>query len=185
MDLKKLAPWNWFKKEENDSHAVPVQHAHQSAYSKNQEKPIFQLHKEINRLFDEVFSTHNHIPSMRHNILLNSITKGMLKPKLDISTDNSLYTISLEIPGVDLRDIKLEVSDSTLIVKGEKRQTEEEKRKNFYRMERSYGSFQRVLDLPDDADQENIDAKFKNGVLTITIPQKATKISRIKQIEIS
>jgi HSP20 family protein len=74
--------------------------------------------------------------------------------------------------------------DDTLKIKGEKKQQKEEKEKNYYRMERSYGSFQRILSLPEDADQDNIKASFKNGIMEITIPRKAAPKTEVKQIEI-
>ena len=76
--------------------------------------------------------------------------------------------------------------DNTLTIRGEKRQEKEEKAKDYYRIERSYGSFQRVLSLPEDVDQDTIKATFKNGVLTVTMPRKAvTGGAEVKQIEIT
>ena len=81
--------------------------------------------------------------------------------------------------------MKLELTpDGALIVRGEKKQEKEQKDKNFYRSERSYGSFQRTLSLPEDASRDNIDASFKNGVLTITCPRKAVAQTPTKRIDI-
>nr|WP_281357791.1 Hsp20/alpha crystallin family protein [Desulfobacter latus] len=113
------------------------------------------------------------------------ITGSLLKPRLDLSATDKEYTVSLEIPGVSEKDVNLELADDTLIIRGEKKQKKEEKKKNFYRLERSYGSFQRTLSLPEDADKDNIKADFKNGVLNITIPRKALPSgTKAKQIEI-
>ncbi len=71
-----------------------------------------------------------------------------------------------------------------MTIRGEKKQEKEEKDKNYYRMERSYGSFQRVLSLPEDADQEGVAATFKNDVLTVTMPRKAAPQAHVRQIEI-
>ena len=94
------------------------------------------------------------------------------------------YAISVEVPGVDEKDVKIELANNTLTIGGEKKQEKEEKEKNFYRVERSYGSFQRVLSLPEDADQEKIQATFKKGVLRITVPRKALPHAEAKQIEV-
>lgn len=111
-------------------------------------------------------------------------TSGLLKPRVDIGASENDYTITVEVPGVDENEIRLEVSNNTMIIKGEKKQEKEEKEKNYYRIERSYGSFQRVLSLPEDANQDEINATFKNGVLTVTMPKNALPGREAKQIEI-
>jgi len=113
------------------------------------------------------------------------MTEGIFKPTLDLGASDKEYTISVELPGVDENDVKLEVMDDTLTIRGEKRQEKEEKERNYYRIERSYGSFQRMLSLPEDADQENIKAVFKKGVLTVTLPRKALPKSEARQIPVS
>lgn len=80
------------------------------------------------------------------------------EPMLDVAANDREYTISVELPGVCEKDAQLEFSHDTLVIKGEKKQEKEEKDKNFYRMERSYGSLQRVLSMPEDAEQEGIAA---------------------------
>lgn len=107
-----------------------------------------------------------------------------LKPTLDVAANDKEYIISIELPGVDEKDVHLELSADTLVIKGEKKQEREEKDKNYYRMERSYGSFQRVLSLPEDAEQDGIDAAYKHGILTITIPRKAGPKKESKHIAI-
>jgi HSP20 family protein len=92
--------------------------------------------------------------------------------------------VTLEIPGVDEKDVRLEIVNDTLTIQGEKKQANEEKGKNYYRMERSYGSFQRMLSLPEDADQNDVTATFKKGVLTVTMPRKALPKADVKQIEV-
>ena len=113
-----------------------------------------------------------------------TMAEGMLKPTLDLSATDKEYAITVEIPGVDEKDVKLELAKDTLTIRGEKKQEKEEKDKNYYRMERSYGSFQRLLSLPDDADQDSIKAKFKNGVLKVTMLRKALPHSDVKRIEV-
>jgi HSP20 family protein len=78
----------------------------------------------------------------------------------------------------------VELEDNTMIIRGEKNQEKEEKDKNYYRVERSYGSFQRVLSLPEDAAKDDIQATFKNGVLTIKIPRRAMPKANVKPIEV-
>ena len=85
---------------------------------------------------------------------------------------------------MDEKDISLEIVNDTLTIRGEKKQEKEEKKKDFYRMERSYGTFQRVLTLPEDADQDGVKATFKKGVLTVTLARKVLAKTEAKQIEV-
>ncbi len=138
----------------------------------------------MDKLFDNFFQGFG-FPSHRVGSLFPSPLAGnLLKPMVDIGVNDKEYTISIEVPGVDLKDIKLEVVNNTLTISGEKKQEEKEKGKNHYRVERSYGSFQRVLALPDDANQDKVQASYKKGVLTVTMPRKALPNPAIKQINI-
>lgn len=182
MDLKKLAPWNWFKKEEeHHPAALPVQRYGHSRDA----SPIAQFHQDIDRLFDNFFRGSG-FPSLGFGREAAALAQTeWLKPNLDIAANEKEYTISVELPGVDEKDVELELSDETLIIKGEKRQEKERREQDYYRMERSYGSFQRVLSLPEDAQQDDIVASYKHGVLTITIPRKAKPATKAKQIAIN
>jgi HSP20 family protein len=185
MDLKKLAPWNWFKKEQEQERQAahfPVQRQNMPAH---QDHPVAQLHNDIDRLFESAFRGFAFPAFGPGGDFFSRMQADWLKPTLDLAATEKDYTISVELPGVEASDVKLELVDDTLKVSGEKRQEKEEKEKNFYRMERSYGSFQRVLSLPADADQENIKASFKNGIMTVTVPRKASKESDVKRIEVT
>lgn len=85
---------------------------------------------------------------------------------------------------MDEKDVRLEIANDVLTIRGEKKHENEEKGKNYYRMERSYGSFQRTLSLPEDADQDSVTATFKKGILTVTMPRKALPTTDIKRIEV-
>ena len=184
MDLKKWVPWNWFKKEEEDTgKTVPVRREDSHGQSGLLTSPIQQFHHEIDRLFDQMFHGFGLAPfgSERRSPRLSG---SILKPTLDLSASDKEYTVTVEIPGVDQKDVKLEIVNDTLTIHGEKKQEKEEKEKNYYRMERSFGAFQRVLSLPEDADQDGIEATFKKGVLTVTLPKKSMPKSGVRQIEV-
>lgn len=185
MDIKKIAPWNWFKKENSDNVlSIPVKNDKntENRYSKHS---LSILHDEVDRLFDDFFNGLGLPPSFPRSGTLEEITGGVLKPRLDLSATDEEYTVSVEIPGVSEKDVNIELVHDTLIIRGEKNQKKEETKKNFYRLERSYGSFQRTLSLPEDADRDNIKADFKNGVLNIAIPRMALASgTKSKQIEI-
>ena len=105
-------------------------------------------------------------------------------PHVDIAEDAESITLRADLPGIDEKDVKLELSNNTLTIRGEKRQEHEEKDRDHYRIERSYGSFQRVLSLPEDADQSGTTAKFKNGVLTVKLPRRPEEKKDLKVIDI-
>lgn len=182
IELKKLAPWNWFRHEENETGTVPVQRSQPlSAYTDN---PLLQFHQEVDRLFNNLMSGFG-VPSLfdRENAPMLA-QAGWLRPNVDIAATDKQYTITVEVPGVEENDVALELVDDSLVIRGEKKLEKEEKDKEFYRVERSYGSFRRVLSLPEDADRDRIEARFKNGVLTVNLPRKAaTKITG-RRIEI-
>lgn len=182
MDLKKLAPWNWFKKEEEQQSAtLPVQRYGQSP----EMSPIAQFHQDIDRMFDRFFRGFGFpVGSFGREVAPLSQTEW-LKPTLDIAANDKEYAITVELPGVDEKDVELELTDETLVIKGEKKQEKEKKEQNYYRMERSYGSFQRVLSLPEDAERDGIVATYRQGILTVTIPRKARPAAKAKQITIN
>ena len=185
MSIKKWIPWNWFKKEEMDAGtSVPVQRSTTDDQLPALSGSLARFHQEIDRLFDQAFRGLDLSPFGFSRTLGQRMSDGMLRPTLDLGATDQTYTVSVEVPGVDEKDVKVEIANDTLTIRGEKKQETEEKEKNFYRMERSYGSFQRVLSLPEDADQEGVAATFKNGVLTVTMPRKAAPQAHVKQIDI-
>ena len=108
----------------------------------------------------------------------------ILKPTLDLGATDNEYTITVEIPGVNEKDVKLEIVNDTLTIQGEKKYEDEDKGINYYRLERSYGSFQRTLSLPEDVDQNSVSATFNKGVLTIKMSRIAPPKANVRQIEV-
>ena len=109
---------------------------------------------------------------------------GFSAPPIDMSEDDKAYKISAELPGLDAKDVEVSVSGDRLVLKGEKRQEQEEKNKNYYHSERTYGSFQRSFELPASVDRDKITADFSKGVLTITLPKTGEMQKQQKKIEI-
>jgi HSP20 family protein len=105
-------------------------------------------------------------------------------PAVDISEDDAGYKVTAELPGMTEQEIEIAVSDGMLTMKGEKRQEKEQKDKNLYLSERSYGSFQRSFAVPDNVDRDKIAADFGKGVLTITMPKTAKAVEQQKKIEV-
>jgi HSP20 family protein len=178
FDFKKLALWDWFKREQEEQQATASMRAQRSdkPVAASTVSPMLQLHREIDRLFDDAFRGFS-FPALAVP-RWPSEWSDMLKPALDIQETDKQYRITLEVPGVEEKDIQITLNDDVLLVRGEKRQELENKEGNFHRVERSYGSFQRALNLPDDANQESIKASFKNGVLTITMEKREASMPK-------
>lgn len=105
-------------------------------------------------------------------------------PSADAATTGDFYEINVELPGVALQDIDIDVHDGILTVQGEKRAEREEKGKTYFFSERVFGSFQRSFRLPPKVDAEQIAASFRDGLLTIRVPKAAPPPDRTKKIEI-
>lgn len=177
FDLKKWAPWNWFKKEQDGQPGSGNVTAAKTDGPRNLPSssldPLLHVHREMDRLFEDAFRGFGvHWPRLA---LPTSASPwpGLLRPALDLQETDKQYRITLEAPGVDEKDIQLSLDDDVLWIRGEKRQEQEHKDGQYHRVERSYGSFQRALNLPEDANQDAIKASFKNGVLTVTIDKRS------------
>jgi HSP20 family protein len=109
-----------------------------------------------------------------------TLESGKLVPAVDISETPEAIIVKADLPGIDENDISLTLSGDNLIIKGEKKSEKEEKGKHFNRVERSYGSFERVIVLPVSVEQDKISAHYKKGVLEISMPKKP----ELKQKEI-
>jgi HSP20 family protein len=102
-------------------------------------------------------------------------------PAIDIAEQEHEYVVKAEVPGCKIEDIELSVSSNILTIRGEKKQEQEVKEKGYYHVERTFGSFRRDLSLAGDVDISKIDAKCKNGVLTVTLPKtEKAKTAKIK-----
>ena len=182
MKFKKLAPWNWFKNEEEDGcESLPARMHEHRAPRASTRFPLStdQFEREMDRWFEDAFEEFGvapHLPRLTES--------EFFSPQVDIAANEKEYSITIEVPGIDKNDVAIEVNDNTMTIRGEKKQSNQEQTKHFYRMERSYGSFQRVLSLPGDADHDKIKAAFKDGLLTVTMPRKELPMARGKQIEV-
>jgi HSP20 family protein len=105
-------------------------------------------------------------------------------PKVDIVETDNEYTIKAELPEVNKEDVKISVENGELCISGERKQEKEEKGKKFHRIERVYGSFMRSFTLPGNADEANIKASFKDGMLNLTLPKTAQAKPRVTEVKI-
>jgi HSP20 family protein len=107
---------------------------------------------------------------------------GCCCPSVDVFEDNAAISLSVELPGLEKKDIKLEVEENILTISGERKFEHEDKRANYHRVERCYGDFSRSFTLGAIVDQDHILAAMDRGVLTVTLPKREE--SRARQIEV-
>jgi HSP20 family protein len=93
-------------------------------------------------------------------------------PAVDIAEREDAYEVTAELPGMDEKNIEVKLSNGYLTIKGEKQEEKEEKKKDYYLHERHFGSFERRFAVPEGVDSDKIEASFKKGILTVTLPKK-------------
>ena len=105
-------------------------------------------------------------------------------PELDVRENTNAITVEAELPGVDEKDVSVTLANGVLTIKGEKKSEKEEKSDNYYLAERSFGSFERSIRLPDTVDEAKVEAKFDKGVLKVTAAKKPEAVKAERKIEI-
>ena len=151
-------------------------------------RPFESLRREVDRLFEDFDHNSWRIPFRRSVFDIDPIWRRELtlatNPAVDIVEKDSAYEISAELPGLDEKNIEVKVSNGTLTIRGEKQEDNEEKKKGYYLRERHFGSFERHFRIPEGVDAEKIDASFKKGVLTVTLPKTPEAQKPEKKIEV-
>jgi HSP20 family protein len=148
---------------------IPVNRDRTVAGSSN---PFMSLQREIDRLFDDFTSG---FPTFGNG-------KANLLPNMDVTETDKEIEITAELPGLEEKDVQINVADNLLTIRGEKKSEKEEKEKNYRLVERSYGSFERTLELPDGVNADAIKANIAKGVLKVTVPKPAP--AQAKKIEV-
>jgi len=126
----------------------------------------------MNRMFDRFFRG-----SEEEEYALSSWV-----PSTDIAEHDDAYVVKVELPGVAKDDVRITLDSNILTIRGEKKQESATKRENFHRVERSYGAFQRSFTLPTTVKSDRIDATYKDGILTVSLPK--AEEAKPKQIEV-
>ncbi len=166
MAMRPLTPWRLGRR------SLPVGREYEMT-------PIDAFQREMNRLFDDFFKGFGMKTAGEEMEEL-----GTFVPRVDMAEDENAFRVTAELPGMDEKDIDINLTREALTIKGEKKEEREEKGKGNYYMERSYGSFTRVLPVPGDIDPDHVEASFKNGVLNIVLPKVHTEKKDQKKIEI-
>ena len=161
----------------NDREMVP-QGEKRDAVALGAWSPFGLFSREVDRLFDDMGRGWALGPIR----FLEPRTATEVVPRLDVSETEQEVKVTAELPGMDEKDVTVTLEGDVLTLKGEKKAEAEEKGKNFHRVERTYGSFQRVITLPAEVDATKVTAGFKKGVLTVTLAKSPA--SQTRKIEV-
>jgi HSP20 family protein len=165
MSVRDLIPWG-------RSNQVPT------SFRDSDRNPFLSLHREMNRLFDDVFrGFDDRLPAFGS---LSSFNAAW--PNVEISQTDKEIIVAAEIPGLEEKDIEVLFDDGVLTLKGEKRSEVEDKEKQF--SERFYGHFERRIPVGVEIEEDKIEARFKNGVLNVVLPKSPKAQSQVKRIAI-
>ncbi|MDR3615834.1 MAG: Hsp20/alpha crystallin family protein [Candidatus Obscuribacterales bacterium] len=133
---------------------------------------------EMNKLFDDF--------GQGFGLFHNEGKDGFAgcEAKIDVKDADHKIIVTAEVPGVELQDLEITATPNYLSISGEKKAEKEEKEKGYYRMEREYGYFRRVIPMPCEIDKDKVDATFKNGVLTISLPKTLSALEQQQKVTV-
>ncbi len=135
-------------------------------------RDLVNMQKDLGHVFDSLFSDFDSDGSIA----------SRWAPRVDVMEHKDAYTIKAELPGVSKNDVRIVLQENVLTIRGEKKQESEQKDANYHRVERAYGSFERSFTLPTSVKSEKIDASYKDGILTVTLPK--VEEAKPKEIEV-
>jgi HSP20 family protein len=166
MSVRDLIPWG-----RGNGNSAP------SLFRDGDRDPFVSLHREVNRLFDDAFRSFDAgLPAFGRSF-------GAGWPSVEVSDTDKEIRVTAEIPGLEESDIEVLLEDGALKLKGEKRSETEDKDRQF--SERFYGRFERLIPLGYEVEEDKVQAAFKNGVLTVTLPKTEQSQAKAKRIAIN
>lgn len=168
MAIRDLIPWS--RQENRLPTSVSAERAPEP-----QSHPLLSLHREMNRLFDDVFRGVG-IPAF------GGSDRGFAWPHVELGETDKEIRVTAELPGLDAKDVDITVEDGVLTLRGEKRAEVEDNDRGY--SERSYGHFERRIALPPAIDRDTATAIFENGVLTITLPKTEAANENVRRIPV-
>lgn len=166
MNVRDLIPW----RRTGQAASSPLQ-------SVNERHPLLSLHQEMNRLFDDVFRSFGNVSATTP---LSMVADGW--PNVEIAETERALTITAEVPGMEEKDIEVLFDDGVLTLRGERRSETADHDRHF--SERFYGRFERRIPLGAEIDENAIEARFNNGLLTVTLPKTERARAQVKRIAI-
>lgn len=171
MNVRDLIPWG------RGNNAAP------SVYRDLEHNPFLTLHREVNRVFDDLLRGFD-APSPSFGPSLGRLSSWNASwPSVEISETDKELRIVAEVPGLEQKDIEVLLDDGALTLRGEKRSESEDQQRQF--SERLYGRFERRIPLSCEVEEDKVEAAFNNGVLTVTLPKSAKAQAKTRRITIS
>ena len=171
-----------------DSSKIPVSTDKSAPSELRPRRPLESLRQEIDRLFDD-FGIGTWRSPFRNSLFdmdpfrrAKAAFSGM--PAVDVTETEKDYKVVAELPGMDEKNIEVKIANGVLTIKGEKQEEKEEEKRDYYVRERSFGSFERTFPAPDGVELDKVDASFKKGVLTVTLPKTAEAQKAEKKITV-
>lgn len=162
MAIRNIIPW---KRDEDNRLAL----------RRDRRDTTLSLRDQMDRLFDGFLGS---------SFDLVPFDTRAFSPQMDVSENDKEIKVSIELPGLEEEDVQVSLTQHGLTINGEKKAEKEDKGQNYYRLERSYGSFSRNIPLPEGIDEDKIEAVFKKGVLHITLPKTAEYHATNKRIQV-
>jgi len=171
-----------------DTSQIPVTTDKAAPSESRQRRPLESPRQEIHRLFDD-FGIGRWGSPFRTSFFdmdpfrrAKAAFSGM--PAVDVTETEKSYRVVAELPGMDEKNIEVKISNGRLTIKGEKQEENEDEKPDYYVRECSFGSFERTFPVPDGVELERVDASFKKGVLTVTLPKTAEAQKAEKKIPV-
>jgi HSP20 family protein len=146
---------------------------------RGEDNPLLTLHREMNRLFEDVFRGFELAP-FGSDRFFDRVVGGW--PSIEVSETEKEVKVTAEVSGLDEKDVRVELANGVLAIKGEKKIQTEDKDRLF--SDRYYGRFERRIPV-EDVDEDKVSASFKNGVLTVTLPKAPQAQSKVKRIAVN
>lgn len=166
MNMRDIIPWG------RGTGTMPVR------YSDSEVSPFLSLHRDMNRLFDDMFRGFDLPESFGRGA---SIGAGW--PRLEVSDSDGELRVTAEVPGMEQKDIEVLLENGALVLRGERNSETGDAGRQF--SERFYGRFERRISIPDEITEDKVSASFKNGVLSIVLPKTEKAQARSKRIAIN
>jgi HSP20 family protein len=178
MTLKEMVPWRWGGLRRWEDEDRPFE---------SFLREMDTLHKDMDRLFEDFWKGSGRFSMMTtpwHSMTHSPWERTEMMPRVDETEDENAFHVRIELPGMGKDDVDITLASGMLTIRGEKKREEEEKGKDFFRKERSFGTFRRSLPIPAEVDESAIDASFRKGVLFIDLPKTEAARKKVTHIDI-
>ncbi|HET6969675.1 MAG TPA: Hsp20/alpha crystallin family protein [Phenylobacterium sp.] len=142
--------------------------------------PFSSFRREMDRLFEDFLTP----ATEGRSFGAAAGSTAMLRPDIDVEENEQAYVVSAELPGLSEQDIELNLHDNALTISGEKKSERKEEKAGRRYTERSFGRFERTIPFPAEVDSDRVDASFRNGVLTVTLPKNEKARDKTRRIEV-